>query len=1195
MTQFEHVYHRPDMYIGAVETVEVPKWIWNEEKNRAELKNIVFNPGLFSILREIGSNVIDNKWRSEKDKSSPLMKKITITTDPDTGEITFLNDGYCIPVHKETYTFTSFKKDSYELDLYPAEVFFGHMGAGTNFDDTKERKTSGKNGMGSKLTNIFSTEFVVEHTSPEDQAKFVQKHWDNGKECSKPKVTKCTRKTGYTKISFIPDYECFGYPSKEEPGIDETLVAVIRMYAYEIAMLTGVPVQFNGEKLSIKNLEDYAKIFYPPSKDRQTAHLTSESGDECVIVEKLEPKTDEVDKIDHVSFINGIQTFGGGIHVDAWEKAIITPFVTLYNQKAKKNTPKTTGNLVKPYFTLFIRAEIDKPKFESNSKSQLVGPCDSKNKPMYKVKATESFKSARKAVLQKMMKWNFIVLLEEKLRFREERSKKKGETQRLISNSNIDHANKAGTKESLKCILCIEEGKSAKGLMDSAIGELRTKDSSGKEIIGTDYYGSMAIRGKFLNVQNSTMSAIFNNAEVQLLINALGLRYGIDYSKDENLKTLRYGEVWIVTDADDDGIHIRALLINFFYKLFKSLFDRGFIKAFNTPVVKLAPRAKRDRDNRNKWLLFYTNPEFRRYHSQHDLKGWVVQYYKGLGSIPVKESDLYLKNPKIVTFFLEGDESEYMSLGFDKKDADRRKQWIARGMPREGEFYEYFKKVTAYEDDSADSDEEEPHFVYEGRLSLSCFIDHQLIIYHRMTLRRHLPCIWDGFTESQRKAFYGIRKARLTSCQTLGRLAGEIQRDTAYHHGPDSLMGTIIRMAQGFVGTNNIPLLIPNGNFGSRKKGGKDHAAPRYPSTMLEHIASIIFPEIDDALLTQLEDTDGKIEYSTYYPIIPMILVNGATGLACGSSTEIPCYNPEELVNWLITRLSEPDKVDKLKAIEPWYRGFVGEIEMVTPKDSVHATGWISKGILERGQTKKDKDWWHIRELPIGLWPVTFKDHLEFLQTGNPPEGSRRKKSIKCLKEVRNYNKKNSIHFVIKPTKNFIPDVTVSGNLKILQKKHNLKNMVVIDEKNYPYRFQSVEQILECFYMRRLEIYSKRKEYLLNVYQKDLKKASNRYRFVCSVGIERTLDLHGFETDEELYISMKEEYKFDLVDDTYDYLLNMAVRSLTRKKAEELAKEKEKLKNLIGDLKKKTPKDLWLTDLEKFKVEYKKFLKERDD
>ena len=1649
LDSFEHALHRPDTYIGSVKTSKRLEWVWGTDG--ASQEEILFNPGLFNAIREIGSNIIDNKWRGDSE-GSPPMKKIVITMDPESGRVTFWNDGRCIPVHKETYKFRPPFKEPYTLDLYPSVVFFAHMGAGTNFNDTEERKTSGRNGMGAKLANVFSTEFEVENVDPRDNAKFFQKHWSNGQKSTEPKVTKCTNKTGYTRISFVPDYKYFNFPSKESPRMTEDLIGVVKMYAAQIAMFTGIPVTFNGKKLAIKNLEQYARLFYKDRTNHKLAVFKANSGDECVVVEGLPPQVDSKERVEHISFVNGIQTFRGGVHVKKWESSIITPFVTFFNKRpppeGEKKALRVSGDLVKPYFTFFIRADVSKPQFGTQTKDELTDP-------PYKISLTKAFKAGRDSNFKKMMKWNFIELLEDKLASKLDQSQRRKEgTRKRVTGKGVSEANKAGTKESSECTLCIAEGLSAKAFVDRGIGSIRGAKGR-KEYCGQDYYGSLAIRGKFMNVQNSATAKINANKEIHLIKQMLGLRRGMDYSKEENFKTLRYGKVWLVTDADDDGIHIRGLLIQFFYREYPTLVARNFLEAFNTAVVKAFLGKKKCR-------LFYSIPQFKGWNESHPAacKG-KPKYYKGLGSINPKDAPGYFRDPKVVSYFIEGDEEEYMNLGFDKDASDQRKDWITRDMTKDPDVTDCIQS-----DDPSDSDEEidlnaeedsegpsvpevsQTDFVYEGRLSLSTFVDQQLIIYHKSAIRRSIPGIFDGFKEGQRKVLYAIRKAKFKNTRDLERVAGLVKQETGYHHGAISLQKAIIKMAQGYVGSNNIPLLVNDGEMGcvdpetpvllwsgtvkparnvikgdiligddgcprtvksltngkdemytvnqtfgnsykvnschiltlkysghktirwkksgnmwvmayfnpekfkvewksisaqksnhhnsskltkteahaqlqeiaktipdewaifdidiqkylslsasvrqklkgvknstpiiwpkrrvpidpyifglwlgdgnhrgrgfstedpeivkewvkwtdtigvevvhykntsgeqylyglrrrgtkmngrnknimaigskghsseacigcqtssvkhpacdwvfdrkcnkssrkydyqnkngvirddfnpfigilkdnglfknkhipieyvindedtrlkllaglidsdgtvrqsvnvqgisisqeekahghiidsaqyiarslgyraevgirvckrkngnqstmkeltisgnnlhriptkvlrkklvrtvgkrnalcckitvepagkgefvgweidgnerfllgdftvthnTRAEGGSDHAAPRYPATMLEDITSFIFPSEDDPLLERLVEDNEEVEFSTFMPVIPMLLVNGANGVGVGWRCDIPQYNPLDLVRWIEVWLDDPVKVLSLKPLIPWYRGFTGEIELTK-------TGWISKGILEKG-TKKDKGWWHVRELPIGLWTNAFRDWLEYLESGTVPKDKKWAKSDgKWLKNFKNYGTTNTVHFMIQPAKNFIPDMTVPKNLKIMQTSKSFKNMVAIDERGYPYRFKKPEEILLCFCHRRLKVYAQRKEYLLKMWQKDLCRASNRYRFVKAVGIDRKLDLHSFETDEELYQTMIDTWEFDKVDDSFDYLLNMQVRSFTKKKAADLANEKSKARAKLVDLKAKTAKDLWREDLEKFKVAYKKFLRTR--
>jgi hypothetical protein len=380
----------------------------------------------------------------------------------------------------------------------------------------------------------------------------------------------------------------------------------------------------------------------------------------------------------------------------------------------------------------------------------------------------------------------------------------------------------------------------------------------------------------------------------------------------------------------------------------------------------------------------------------------------------------------------------------------------------------------------------------------------------------------------------------------------------------------------------------------SRILGGGDHAAPRYIATMAEKITRTIFSIQDDALLERMIEDNEPIEYRFYIPILPMILVNGVKGIASGYSTEIPSYNPLEIVNWLEMWLD--GKHLDLPGLIPWYRGYTGDIKLEKFEDG-RATGWRSKGILEKG-VGKEKDWWHIKELPIGSWTKSFEEWLEYLESGLPPKDKKwKKKDVRCLSDIKSYSTPNKVHFMIKPTKDFIPDMNVVGNLKIMQSTKSLNNMVAIDENDYPIRFGSPEEILLFFCPMRLKYYRLRKNLLLKVLKKDLLISSNRYKFVKGV-VDKKLDLH--QSDEELEIMLSSNiWLFNKVisgqnkELSYDYLLSMQMRSMTITKLEELKLEADKLSEDIKILDSKTVKDIWKNDLNKFKTKYIKFLKTR--
>lgn len=1177
---FDHALKRPDTYIGSVKTVKRETWV--HSGSEVKLETIPYNPGLFNIIREIGSNCIDNKWRSETSDPSNPMKKIEITFNSETGEITFRNDGYEIPIEQQSYEYQDYRTGKTTTQkLYPAEVFFGEMLAGTNFDDDAERKTSGRNGMGAKAANVFSTMFTVEHVSSKHAKKFVQTYTENGKKRTTPKVTSCRGK-GYTSITFTPDYAYFGYSIEKNSTV---LTSVLRMYAHEIAMITGVIVTFNKERIVHKSLEKYARLFYP-STENKTLAITAPIGDECVLVETGETEVDSLDDILHLSFVNGIRTKEGGVHVDTWRDSLIGAFVRAFNaRKPKKGSPqlKTTAKEVFPYLTMFLRCEVDKPSFDSQTKDRLNGP---ENYVLWNTRGKKAWTDEVDTIVKKMLKWNFVTLLEEKLLMRLERTaarKEGGAKKRIAMGAKADDANKAGTAESHLCTLYITEGLSAKAFAIRGIGT-----SNG----GRDYNGAFAIKGKFLNVQNATIHDINNNEEVQLLKKMLGLRKGVDYSKEANFKTLRYGKVRILADADDDGIHIRGLLLNFFYTEFRSLIERDYVESFSTAVVQVTK-------GKSEQLRFYSNPEFKGWYRETgsgDKAVKDIKYLKGLGSINPKDAPSYFEEPKVVSYYMEGDEHEYMDLGFNDASSDKRKVWITRDLPDPNS--EFDEKSEECEAVLTPSDDRfaviaAPQYVYHGRMGLSTFVDQQLIIYHRMVLRRALPCVWDGFKESQRKVFFAIRLRNYKKPKQLEMVMGAVKEETGYHHGGASLADTAIKMAQGFVGSNNIPLLVNDGEFGTRvQASGSDAAAPRYISTMLEEVAHSIFPSDDDPLLTRLIEDDDPVEFAYFMPVLPMILVNGAKGVASGYSTDVPCYNPLEIVEWIRTWISDPEDTVGLERLKPWYRGFIGSIELTydNSKDDETPSGWISRGILEESKSAKEKGWWHIREAPIKLPTSQLKEWIEYLETGNAPKDRKWKKCEgKYFVDVRDYSTANTVHFMVKPSKDFQPDMEVAGNMKILQKPGSLRNMVLINEHDYPIRFDSAEDILEYFCPRRLRVYEQRKKYKLGVYTKELTKVTNKFKFVTAV-IEKKIDL--YQPDEKVEKSMI-EIGLEKIEDKFDYLLSMQMRSMTLKKVEELKNEIGKLESDIQVLKSKSGKDLWLHDLDVFEKAYAKFLKTR--
>lgn len=1116
---FEHMLARPDMYIGSTRTVDKLVWVFKDGKIRQE--EVKCNQGLLKIFEEPLSNSIDNKWRSEQ--ADIDMRSIFITLNRDTGEITIRNDGAAIPAVLTDYELIDpLTRVKRSIKAYPAQVFFGIVLSGTNYSDDEERKTSGRNGVGAKVTNAFSTAFRVEHTDPKAHKRVILQYRNHAQERDEPVVERFSGKTGMTEVRFTPDFKRFGYP-----GIDDDLIAIITKSAYDCAMITGLTVTLNlvkdaattTSKIVVKDLARYAKYYFPDT--RRVIHLEAE-GSECALVEAITPEDEIVPgAINHIAFVNGINTKDGGAHVDAWRDAVFPSLVRAFNaRKVKKGSMleglKVTGRDVYSCFALFVRCEVDKPVFDHQTKNKLESPAPPTTKPS-------------EDEIAKILKWDWVTTLEERLTAKATKAvaKKEGPTAggRLIPlGKKGREANKAGGKLSKDCILYIVEGDSAMTWANAGVSAERSHDTS----------GILALKGKVTNASKATAKQMSENVELQLIKKLLGLRTGTDYSKPAARDELRYGKVCILTDADDDGFHIRGLVLNFFYTQFTALLGvKDFLTSFSTPVLRVLSAPKRD---------FYAVADYQKWMKTLTKKPQ-LKYYKGLGSFTNADAAELFPTKKLLTYLLEDDDDKtYMKLGFDPKESDWRKKWITERMTA----------AAAAEGESA--------IPFEGKMPLGVFVDQVLILYFFITLTRALPSIYDGFKESQRKIFYGIQQAKLKEPAKVAQLSGRVAGSTAYHHAETSLNETMIKMAQRFVGSNNVPLLVEDGQFGSRMMGGADAASPRYIFTKLEKICDKLYPLVDNDVLDYAVDDGVKIEPTHYVPLLPMALVNGVDGIAVGWSTHIPSYNPRTLCAYIRACLQGGEKPE----LVPYFEGYTGEVELKrnaagTP---THYTTW---GTVEKEGTR-----WVIKELPVGVWSNNYKEYLEGLSEGKD----------KVISGLVDYNTPNEVHFSFLWKGEGEP-VAGEGVFKGLKKGAALSNMVLLDTDGRPKRYTTAEDIADEFYEARLALYAKRKEYLLKTWGEDLIRARARYTFVAAV-VARTLNLN--QSDEAVEAALV-ALKLPKLSGDYEYLLSMQMRSMTARKLDELAKEATTLEGRIAKLKSSSAKDLYLKELGELEAE----------
>ena len=252
---------------------------------------------------------------------------------------------------------------------------------------------------------------------------------------------------------------------------------------------------------------------------------------------------------------------------------------------------------------------------------------------------------------------------------------------------------------------------------------------------------------------------------------------------------------------DHDGSHIKGLIINFFHYQWPNLLKHGFIEEFITPIIKVSKAANKKTDSRlDKTESFYSMPEFEEWQRQTpDWHTWKIKYYKGLGTSTSKEAKEYFSdmNRHCIRFEYSGVRDDLaIQLAFSKKLTEERKEWLSKFMAERQHNHAYL-----YQKDTK-------------KINYTEFVNKELILFSNLDNERSIPSVVDSFKPGQRKVLFACFKRNLQKEIKVAQLAGSVAELSAYHHGEASLMSTIINLAQNFVGSNNLNVLLPIGQFG---------------------------------------------------------------------------------------------------------------------------------------------------------------------------------------------------------------------------------------------------------------------------------------------------------------------------------------------------------------------------------------------
>lgn len=786
LTPVEHILLRPEMYVGQVTPTYSDTYLLDPKTGKFTKKRMNFSPALIKIFDEILVNAADNARRD----ANTTKVDINVIVDESNKDllISVRNNGKGVPI--ETHP---------TENMYIPELIFGNLLTGSNFSESHPKFTGGRHGYGAKLTNIFSKRFEFETCNESRKLSYKQVWENNMQHMSAPviKAIKTKKMEDYTQITFKPDLSRLKtvVDSRAEVGQAELsdAIAIFKRRAYDLAAcVPGLKVTFNSEIIPVKNFFEYASMY--SMSDEQTdkgfvVNVKLEDGLWDIVIQR-----NYSGEFHQISFVNSVWTPKGGSHVTAVSSQIIRAI----DEHLKTKNVVVKPAAIKAKLMVFVNSLIENPTFDNQSKDSLI------------TKLPVSTAMLPQSVLNKIVAESGIVeeLISQSITSTKKSVLKPTKKGTFVEIPKLDDAHFAGTKKSTECSLILTEGDSAKALA-----------VAGLEVVGRQRYGVLPLKGKILNVRDFKSTKLIVNEELLNICKAIGLDFQEKYDTPASLSTLRYGHVILMCDQDVDGSHIKGLVLNFFQYYWPNLLKiDDFFQQIVTPLIKVWKKGAKKDNASTVEKAFYTVQDFDSWTKslmippkstatalstgieiqnalKTVLKVYSVKYYKGLGTSSAAEGREYFRNlsNNCKSFLDTGNAAEMFDMAFNKSKVAARKDWLK----------------TKY-------DREKTLDLTKKKISYAEFIDNELIYYAHDDNIRSIPSVIDGFKPSQRKILYSCFKRNLNSEIKVVQLAGYVSEQTAYHHGEQSLHMSIVQMAQDYVGSNNLPFLEANGQFGTR-------------------------------------------------------------------------------------------------------------------------------------------------------------------------------------------------------------------------------------------------------------------------------------------------------------------------------------------------------------------------------------------
>lgn len=616
LSEIEHVLLRPGTYVGSTVLCEpVKEWVYDDNAKKFIEKDVRYVPALLKIFDEIFSNSIDESKRNKK------LDTIKIEIDPEKNRISvYDNGGIPVVMHKET-------------KMYIAEMVFSRLRAGSNFNDDEQRDWIGTNGLGSTLTNIFSTEFTVK--TADGKNSFEQTFTGNMSKRTKPVIKKSAKK--FTEITFSPDLSRFGVEKIDADHIDMFMKRIIAAAATN----PNLKISVNGKRTEVKTFESYCRLF--------TDDLIYEKGKGWEI--GFAPST----TFRQISVVNSAETKDGGTHVN-----YITDQVVNYLREKikKKHKADLKPGDIRNHLFVFISCSVQNPAYSSQTKEKLI--TDARN---FGTSHTVTEKTL-KAIFNSEITANILDWVNRKNEADERAAVRNAN--KMLAKVRINKLVEAKGKDRRKCSLMLCEG-------DSPMAGFR-------KYRNPETQGAFPLRGKSLNVREVSESKAIQNAEIKSIIGALGLQFGKSpFTYDKNGKlvddSLRYGEIHIYSDADVDGISCASLIVNIFAKWWPELFKEHRIARCETPVI-IAKNKKT-----GKTLDFYYDDEWEAWLKKNKTDQWDIDYKKGLAALTDEQYAEIIRNPRLYYYDYTGESDKKLDIWFGGDSSLRKDELMNPSAP----------------------------------------------------------------------------------------------------------------------------------------------------------------------------------------------------------------------------------------------------------------------------------------------------------------------------------------------------------------------------------------------------------------------------------------------------------------------------------------------------------------------------------